>query len=106
MNAFTLANALEERGFDLSVADGRLIVKPASLLTEQDRQAIAQHKTALVRLLSADYSDSPDGWRVCPALPSRAIHITGGRLTESICFADPAHAAAFVGTATLMEAQP
>ncbi|TQV61943.1 MAG: hypothetical protein FNT29_10345 [Halothiobacillaceae bacterium] len=107
MNAFALATDLTERGFDLTrTPDGRLIVRPASLLTEGDRQAVAQHRDALLRLVSSDYSDMTDGWQLCPALPSRAVHIIGGRLTESICFAYPAHAAAFVGTATLSETTP
>lgn len=87
MNALDLANALEEHGFTLSVADARLIVKPASLLTDEDRHTIARQRAALVALYSADYTHHPDGWQLCPAIPSRAVLIHQGRLLDSVCFA-------------------
>jgi hypothetical protein len=56
MPASDLLTDLSERGFRLLVlADDKLRVTPADRLTDADRDAIRQHKAALLRLLTADY---------------------------------------------------
>ena len=54
MNAEALLVDLRRRGLRLDAAGDRLIVAPASSLTDTDRAGIRLHKTALVLLLASD----------------------------------------------------
>ncbi len=88
MTAFGLIEELEGRGFALALDDaGRLLVNPVHRLTPEDRDALKRHMPSLKRLLSSDYSNNPDGWQLCPTIPSRAMLIHRGRLIDSVCFA-------------------
>lgn len=49
--AVALLLRLEHDGFALAAADGRLLVKPADRLSETDREALREHKAALLTLL-------------------------------------------------------
>ncbi|MCG5494413.1 hypothetical protein [Ectothiorhodospira variabilis] len=54
MSAATdLLTALTHRGITLAANDDRLTVEPATLLTEDDRAAIREHKHALLRMVRA-----------------------------------------------------
>lgn len=48
----TLLADLSDRGFVLSLDGTALVVTPAAKLTDADRVAIRQHRTALVELLT------------------------------------------------------
>jgi len=97
MTAFDLIEHLEGRGFALALDDsGRLLVNPVHRLTPEDLAAIKQRMPAIKRLLSADYSDLPDGWQPCPAIPSRAVLVHRGRLLDSACFESTPAAADFL----------
>lgn len=54
MTAAALLQRLLADGFGIGVDDDRLIVKPASKLTETDRVAIRAHKVELLGLVQAD----------------------------------------------------
>jgi hypothetical protein len=53
VTAAELQLALEQRGFALRPAGDRIIVRPFSDLTADDRAALDAHKSALLALLSA-----------------------------------------------------
>lgn len=52
MTALTLLRSLKSRGFTLAPAPGGVAVKPASQLTDRDREAIRAHKPGLLKLLA------------------------------------------------------
>jgi ribosomal protein L37AE/L43A len=52
MLAHNLIESLSARGFTLLADDGAIKVSPSSALTEDDRQAIRDHKTELIHLLN------------------------------------------------------
>jgi hypothetical protein len=60
-------------GLKISVEDGNLAVTPSSLLTESLREAIREHKPALVKALAMPAVPDPDwGWE--------RMRIAGARL--------------------------
>ena len=90
MNAFNLIMSLNERSIDVRLAsDGRLIIQPATLLTDADRASIREHAPTMKRLVNTDYSDYSDGWHVDPddpGIPSRAFMVRNGRIIDSCIF--------------------
>ena len=88
MNAMQLIHALNDRGIDLTLnqSAGRVDVRPASKLTDDDRAAIRHHLPTIKRLLSVDYSGFKDGWQHDPTMPERLILVKGGRLLDSCMF--------------------
>jgi hypothetical protein len=65
MTPETCLNSLNARGLRLIRDGDGLIVKPASKLTDADRQAIRQHKPELLRLLLIERigaTRKPDEW--------------------------------------------
>lgn len=50
MTAAALVQDLRTRGFKLQAADGRLVVTPASRLTDADRELIKRHRDELLAL--------------------------------------------------------
>jgi hypothetical protein len=57
MGAPDLLRHLRDAGLALSVADGRLLVKPAGRLTDPDREAIRSHRDELLQLLATPAPD-------------------------------------------------
>ncbi len=56
MTARDLYNRLTVAGFDLDLApEGKLLVKPASKLTDEDRGAIKAHRDDLVKILDVEH---------------------------------------------------
>ncbi len=87
MNALDLLHDLAERGMTCHMDDeGRFIVKPSRLITDPDRANIRAHLPTLKRLVSADYTQHPEGWQLDPDIPSRAVHVRQGRLLDSCLF--------------------
>jgi|SRR5262245_60752430 len=62
MTATILLSDLQSRGFVLSSVEDGVLVKPSKHLTDEDRQAIRDHKAELLALLRSDPSDG----EVCP----------------------------------------
>ncbi len=58
--AATVRADLEERGFVLEAADGRLWISPAANLTESDREAIKSCRDDLYRLVEAGHTPEPE----------------------------------------------
>lgn len=71
MTATTVFESLQSRGFSFQIAEERLMISPASQLTETDRQTIRQYKPDLLTLMTSAcktcggivYGDSGEGWR-------------------------------------------
>lgn len=55
MNPHALLHRLREAGFRLDVAGEKLLVQPASRLTDADRADIRLHVVGLVQALEADH---------------------------------------------------
>src|SRR5262245_31503668 len=73
MDAAHLLADLRERGFTLEAANGKLRVRPASKLTEADRQLLAAGKDELLALLTSPKEERPvaPGVRPEPKEPTR-----------------------------------
>jgi hypothetical protein len=57
MAAAELLRGLRQAGFDVTVADNRVVVRPASRLTDRQRLALLTHKTHVLALLVAPPAD-------------------------------------------------
>lgn len=96
MTAASLLAALRARGFTLTATGDRLSVRPAKLLSDDDREAINQHLPALVAALAAEsppqLSES-DSWNTPAAV--RLMHAADTAVERHGCRgADPAIQAA------------
>jgi hypothetical protein len=72
MTAISLIENLKTRGFTLALADETIKVKPASRLTDADREAIRNHKNELLDLLGKK-SLLPPSPEHCPSCNDQLI---------------------------------
>ncbi len=72
MTAAALLQTLRRDGFEvIASADGGLVVRPASALTDDTRQAIREHRAELVSLVRHDDGDDRRLCTDCRALDGR-----------------------------------
>lgn len=72
MSAATLLQSLRRNGFELiASADDGLVVRPASALNDDTRQAIREHRTALLALVRRDGGDDRRRCSECQAFDGR-----------------------------------
>jgi hypothetical protein len=92
--AIALLMALHDRGLRVTVAAGRLVITPASRLTQAERAAIVQHRhdlAALVRICDAGVQDRRDMFArqlaeaPTPRFPA-FLYRQGVPYVEGICF--------------------
>lgn len=62
MDANALLVSLKNRGFAVGVQEKRIVVSPASRLTDDDRAAIREHRDEVVRLLTTAPPEEPLAW--------------------------------------------
>lgn len=85
---------LAARGIRLAAQGDRLVARPASRLTDEDRDAIRQHRASLLRLLAqgpqvhSDPATNPSCAQCPPATPVRTEGATAG---DAWCNADAAY---------------
>jgi len=96
MDAFTLLQNLNDRGFAVWLKEGRLHVTPSKALTTADKHAISANLPALKHLLAYEYTMYAEGWQQCHAIPERAVHVRQGYLLDSCLFRTPEGARDFV----------
>jgi hypothetical protein len=65
MTADEVLADLRDRGFRLTVRDGKIQVAPASQLTDGDRAGIRENRTELLALLAADPGRGFLWWETC-----------------------------------------
>jgi len=60
MTAADVIASLRSRGFQVALAEGKLVVSPGSRLNDAERADLGKYKTAIVDLLHTDPAGQPD----------------------------------------------